>query len=188
MKVYLSNYRAHWFSPYTILDKVVFWKDVDYNSLYAKKLVKVLTPITQAIKKVLDIVHPEISYVKIDKHDTWNMDTTLACIILPMLIQFKANKMGVPSEFTVTGGEGFNPQQHFDFYNTSQEYHDKAGLDWDTVLDKMIFAFEHIADDGWESKYYSDTFSCDHAALNKVHEQIQEGLELFGKYYRNLWD
>ena len=34
MKVYISNYRDHWLSPYTILEKVCFWekdKDVFYN-------------------------------------------------------------------------------------------------------------------------------------------------------------
>jgi len=28
MKVYINKYRDHWLSPYTILEKVVFWRDV----------------------------------------------------------------------------------------------------------------------------------------------------------------
>ena len=28
MKVYLSNYRDHWISPYTILQRVCFWRVV----------------------------------------------------------------------------------------------------------------------------------------------------------------
>ena len=34
--------------------------------------------------------------VQIDKWDTWNMDATLAHIIVPMLKQLKATKHGAP--------------------------------------------------------------------------------------------
>ena len=27
MKVYLSNYRHHWFSPYTMIDNLFFWTE-----------------------------------------------------------------------------------------------------------------------------------------------------------------
>ncbi len=36
MKVYISKYRNHWISPYTILEKVCFWekdKDAFYNQV-----------------------------------------------------------------------------------------------------------------------------------------------------------
>jgi hypothetical protein len=204
MKVYLSNYRDHWLSPYTILEKVIFWKEIDYDSTYTKKIVNVLSPISEAVKKVLDIVHPRINYVQVDKYDTWNMDSTLANIILPMLIQLKATKHGVPSAFAETGGEVWKLQQSFEFYETNEELQDKAMAEWDAVLDKMIFSFEHIVDKSdWEKEFcsgefdsnvelgepgWTGTYICDYAAMEKVHEQIQEGLELFGKYYRNLWD
>jgi hypothetical protein len=204
MKVYLSNYRNHWLSPYTIIEKVLFWqKELDYDNKTVKKVASILAPISEAIQKALDIVHPRITYVKIDKYDTWSMDSTLATIILPMLVQLKATKHGVPSEFAATGGENFNSQKHFDFYDTDDELFKKAAGDWDTVLDKMIFAFEHIVDEEWEEEFrtgefdtskdigeegWTGTYSCDYAELQKVHDQIQEGLELFGKYYRNLWD
>ena len=29
MKVYISNYRDHWLSPYTIIEKVLFWRKKD---------------------------------------------------------------------------------------------------------------------------------------------------------------
>jgi hypothetical protein len=35
--------------------------------------------------------------VHIDKWDTWSMDSTLAPIILPMLVQLKATKHGAPN-------------------------------------------------------------------------------------------
>ena len=32
------------------------------------------------------------------------------------------------------------------------------------------------------------TYVCDYEGIMKVHERIDNGLRLFGKYYRNLWD
>ena len=93
MIVYLNKYKNHWISPYTILKTVCFWeKDEDKiynltddpNNKY-QKWVDVLHPICERLQKFLDIVHPKIDYVKIDYFDTWNMDTTLAKIALPML-------------------------------------------------------------------------------------------------------
>lgn len=204
MKVYLSNYRNHWLSPYTIIEKVLFWqKEVDYDNKTVKKLAGLLAPVLEAVKKTLDLVYPRINYVKIDKHDTWNMDSTLATIILPMLLQLKATKHGVPSEFATTGGENWSSQAHFDFYDTDDELFKKAAAEWDAVLDKMIFAFEHIVDDEWEDTFstgefdsskaigeegWIGTYKSDRQAVQKVYDQIQEGLELFGKHYRHLWD
>ncbi len=83
MKVYINNYRHHWLSPYTIMEKVLFWKkwtdpefDLydDKNDKYTDWLVKPM----EAVQKVLDFIHPKIDYVKIDKWDTWNMDGTLS--------------------------------------------------------------------------------------------------------------
>ena len=92
MKIYISNYRYHWISPYTILQTVCFWekdKDIFYNfednpNAPYQKWINFLTPISTALMKFLDFVHPRIEYVKIDRHDTWSMDATLATIILPI--------------------------------------------------------------------------------------------------------
>ena len=35
--------------------------------------------------------------VRIDTHDTWSMDHTLAHIVLPMLVQLKRTKHGAPN-------------------------------------------------------------------------------------------
>ena len=37
--------------------------------------------------------------IKIESFDTWNLDSTLALIILPALIQLKETKHGIPNEF-----------------------------------------------------------------------------------------
>ena len=54
--------------------------------------------------------------VEINNSDTWNLDNTLAAIIYPALLQLKASKQGVPSEFSQVGGEDYVEQNSFDFY------------------------------------------------------------------------
>lgn len=160
--------------------------------------------------------------IKIDAWDTWNMDSTLARIVYPMLIQLKEAKHGVPSEFVEVGGEEFLDQLSFDFY---KETHDDAWKEgakrWDEVLDKMIWSFEQLAYKDYDSQYHHGDASYDWVKTDRLYpnpingkmeptfqmidknpnehwydfvghqkheERIQEGLDLFGKYYRNLWD
>ena len=226
MKVYKSGYRNHWLSPYTILEKVCFWekdKSVFYNhedepNHFYDKVTDFLTPISRAIQWVLDIVHPRIDYVKIDKYDTWNMDHTLADIILPMLKQLKARQHGAPNV-----ADEDVPKHLRSIYALPKDQYDVDGnhfARWDWVLDEMIFAFEHKLDDSWEDdyrsgnidhkwvpvdakgnevpkgehKYYqmkegpNHTYICDYDGMKVVHDRMQNGFRLFGKYYQNLWD
>ena len=46
-------------------------------------------------------------------------------------------------------------------------------------MDEMIFAFEFILD---EDRRYSHDFS------QETEDRVGNGLRLFGKYYRGLWD
>ena len=88
---------------------------------------------------------------------------------------------------------------------------------WDYVLDEMIFAFEALVNDDRENQFYSGktdlqwkqvnpeetnpekmfyeavhgpnhTFKIDTEGLYKYNDRINNGLKLFGKYYRALWD
>lgn len=161
--------------------------------------------------------------VQVDKFDTWNLDHTLALIIYPALIQLKATKHGIPSEFVDDiGGEDYSDQASFDFYKeTHTESFNKAVLRWDEVLDKMIWSFGELIKDDYSDKYRHgksgwDFVESDHMYPNPIsgvmektfqvvdkdptshwhdyigqmeHEaRMQEGFELFGKYYRSLWD
>lgn len=162
MKVYMSGYRNHWVSPYTILEAVCFWekeKDVFYNHTddpnhKYEKWVNRLMPFCTAWMKFLDFVHPKIRYVKIDRYDTWSMDHTLAHMILPMLKQLKATKHGspivddedVPEHLRSTAAPAKENEWDID------DNHFKR---WDWVLDEMIFAFECKLDDSWEDAFRS---------------------------------
>ena len=166
MKIYKSNYRNHWVSPYVILEKIFFWREIDYDEPLIEKLSDFLNPFSVAWQKFLDFVHPRISYVKIDRYDTWSMDHTLADIILPMLKQMKATKHGsplvdledVPEELRMVGYEDASSQYTLDLDNPEEYGKDSWELThrrWEWVLDEMIFAFEHYVDDTWEEAFRS---------------------------------
>ena len=165
MKIYKSNYRNHWVSPYVILEKVFFWREIDYDEPIIEKLSNFLNPFSIAWLKFLDFVHPRINYVKIDKYDTWSMDHTLADIILPMLKQMKATKHGsptvddddMPDHLRGTTTEDWDAQHTFDFYREHQIQEGERDIHarWEWVLDEMIFAFEHYVDDTWEEAFRS---------------------------------
>ena len=93
MKVYFGKPRYHWISPYTILEKVMFWKK-GFNAFDKKhkRIINVLNPISVTLQDILDKIHPEIKKVKIDYWDVWSMDHTLSPIILPMLKKLKEVK------------------------------------------------------------------------------------------------
>lgn len=154
MKVYINNYRSHWLSPYTILEKVFFWREIDYDEPLIEKWANLLAPICQTLQRVLDIIHPKINYVKIDRWDTWSMDHTLAYIVLPMLKQLNDKKQGapfvddedVPEELKSTSAP---PKENE--YDTDANHFKR----WDWVMNEMIFAFECELDDTWEDKFRS---------------------------------
>jgi len=164
MKVYISNYRDHWISPYTILKKVCFWEK-DYDVFYNhedkpnhkyEKWIHRLDPICMGIQKVLDFIHPRVEYVKIDRYDTWSMDHTLANIILPMLKQLRDSKHGAPNV-----DDEDVPRELWSIYAfPEKEYHVDGNhfKRWDWVLDEMIFAFEHKNDDSWQESFSSGEF------------------------------
>lgn len=203
MKVYLSCYRDHWLSPYTILEKVLFWKDwenISYDTPWVKRWADILEPFSKALQYVLDTVHPQIRYVKIDNWDTWSMDNTLSFIILPMLKQLKTSKHGgpsvddcdVPMELWSTSAPEV---QNWDV----DENHFKR---WDWVLDEMIWAFEQEVDEDADGKFFDHTgvdhslplmnqigqTKYDHEGHAKWQERKSNGFRLFGKYYEGLWD
>lgn len=232
MKIYLGKPRYHWFSPYKWLEKIFFWREIDYDEPIIDRLSNMLLPIAKGIQWVLDKVHPEINYVKIDYWDTWSMDHSLSPIILPMLKQLKATKHGsprvdaedVPYELQITGHEDWSSQKELEFEDHEQFHTDSWDIThrrWEWVLDEMIWTFEQLhPKNEWEQQYYSgehdvkwvpvdkdgnevpkgehkyfemkdgpkNTFKIDFEGMTKHNARIDNGLRLFGKYYRGLWD
>jgi hypothetical protein len=202
VKVYLSKYRYHWISPYTVLEKVFFWREIDYDEPIIDKWSDRLSPICQGIQKVLDFIHPKINYVKIDRWDTWSMDYSLSFIVVPMLKQLKETKHGapfvddedVPEELKSTSA----PPKENDY--DIDENHFKR---WDWALNEMIWAFEQNLDDKSEEKFFDHAewdekekdfgknlhkIKIDQVGLKAHQDRKANGFRLFGKYYQGLWD
>jgi hypothetical protein len=135
--------------------------------------------------------------VVLHSYDTWSMDHTLALIILPMLKQLRDTKHGSPT---------VDKKDAPGITDSDNAIHDR----WEYVLNEMIWSFEQIVDEEQGHKHYYvpykknekvETLFCDeseeHARARgrldikkyrAYHKRIDNGLLLFGKYYRGLWD
>jgi len=195
MKVYISGYRDHWFSPYTWFDNMFFWTDwskcarnksiesaldrerkwIDRPD-WVEKWTDRLEPISKGIMWVLDRVHPKIEYVKIDRYDTWSMDHTLAPIILPMLKQLQKTKHGSPSvdDEDVPEGLGLRSTEagaKENEWDTDENWFKR----WDWVLDEMIFAFTCKVDDSWEDEFRSGEHDMLWVPVDKDGNKVAKG-------------
>jgi hypothetical protein len=208
MKVIVSNYRNHWLSPYTILERVLFWKDWDnisYDEPWVERWANRLEPMCQALCWVRQRIHPRYTYVKIDPWDTWSMDHTLALIVLPMLKQLQQDKNGAPlvdDEDVPLALKSTSAPPKANEWDTDDNHFRR----WDYVLAEMIWAFEQKVRDNDESEFFDHSecgdvkdFAKDpnkHLSKSKVdwdglkrhQERKANGFRLFGKYYQNLWD
>ena len=98
-----------------------------------------------------------------DDSETWGLYHTLAKMIGPRITRLKELNFGYPCEFSELGNE-------------------EGPKKWDETLDKMILAFKLIEED---KCYYGEPNWKEKEA--EENRKIEEGLDLFRKYYRNLW-
>lgn len=155
-------------------------------------------------------------HIHIERHDTWNVDSTLATVILANLLSFREKITGIPSSFLPPSSPTWhNDQLSFGFDDES--INELAEKQWDATVDKMIWAFYQLTFD-WEDQYYYGTYEwgivnqqfidpttnktieygkmvdknpdghwIDYEGMYEHNRRIQEGIDLFAKYYRNLW-
>jgi hypothetical protein len=195
MKIYIGPY-TNWIGPYQIADAIFFW--VNRRGIYAEPpaihsrwdyvaaekfgdwladrdwLVKFLNWIESKKERKVNI--------RIDKYDTWSMDHTLALIIHPMLVQLHATNNGygcVDIEDAPHIGEGEQNDNAFD---------SKAHERWNWVMEEMIWTFERLKKDDEYELFYTEERGWDHESMKAHNDRIKNGLRLFGKYYRGLWD
>ena len=192
MKVYMGNYpnrlicRIH--TRY--MDKKYGYVDwpTEYNRI--ERALELLEDAVQSVYNVFNWIwfdrRKQKINIRIDKHDTWSMDYTLAPIILPMLVQLKDNKHGAPEVDPEDVPE--------ELRQTSEEYHqykrngetDPKFFDrWDWVMNEMIYAFDCKANkDDVFMRFDWD----DRESMKIEQDRISNGFRLFGKYYESLWD
>lgn len=207
MRVKIGKYK-NWFGPYQVAESLCFWaKDVkDEHGFKSKpdwvdKFGEFLSN-TWLYKFLLWIDEKKKRTVKvhIDKWDTWNMDHTLALIILPMLEQLRETKHGspmvndedVPPHLRGTTWNEYDQQLTFEFYNRGLTVdEDIIHKRWEWVLNEMIWAFKEHLNDNADEKFFNitaDLLHTQHDAWTSWNEKKQNGFRLFGKYYTGLWD
>lgn len=238
MKVRIGNY-INWFGPYQLAEKLMFWvpKEKDeygfphtadrvhnfgewlaYGSIEPEPEVGEVRKWgddrpTTWLYKFLSWIHSKKERkikVHIDRWDTWNMDYTLALIVLPMLKQLKETKHGAPYVDLNDVPKELHGKKLTKKQKDNGETDDKHFERWDWVLDEMIFAFEAKVDDSWEEQFETgvsdirwkklengnsemirgpnDTKMYDWEGRKAYQERISNGFRLFGKYYESLWD
>lgn len=120
-------------------------------------------------------------HLKLSIREIWNLKTHLASCIYDSLLQFKnLDRTSYPSDIS--------PET------------------WEEYLDKMLFSFKEIStnykNDPLEihlkDKNLSDTLTDDFSSdaertlvmndSKKYFDKIKEGLNLFSKYFNDLWD
>lgn len=97
-----------------------------------------------------------------DDTETWNLDLTLTQFILPRIRRFQDLTIGLPPETTLE--------------------------EWHICLSKMIAAFNEIINKSdLSTKGKNTNEDIDTMKYKEQEKLIQEGLEIFAKYYCYLW-
>lgn len=202
MKVFIGPYH-NWVGPYQIAEALCFWTKRDqFNRKppwvhnFGTWLATNKDGTDSWLSKFCQWVHSKKKRkvkIKLHPYDTWNMDSTLALIILPMLKQLKESKHGIgnidPEDCPPELGVGFNREDHETWYSPER---------WNWFIDELIWTFSQFDPEfDEEEKYFTesdspsdsfDRFKIDTEGLNAHNKRIDNGLRLFGKYYRTLWD
>jgi len=194
MRVNIGPYTS-WLGPYQIANAIFFWvRDVDqydpleldFNRWDYRLRDKfgdwLASTWVQSFCQWIDKFKHRKVKVRIDPYDTWSMDHTLALIIHPMLLQLKATNHGyfssdpedVPHIGQDEGTDFTNDTKVLDRYN------------W--IMDELIWTFAQLVDTDSEFQFYDEKTGWDLKASKAHHDRISNGLRLFGKYYRGLWD
>lgn len=189
MKVNIGPYK-YWYGNHQFVDSV-FW------FLSESKRDEIVKWVPQYPFEVLNKLFGdrEIS-IRIDDFDTWNMDHTLALIIVPMLKQLKETKHGAPyvdDQDVPDSLKSTNALPKENDYDIDSNHFAR----WDYVIDEMVWAFEQKINNSAEQQFYTkpdgewsmkNPGSWDMEGLNKHNERMANGFLLFGKYYNGLWD
>lgn len=181
----------------TILYKFLLWIDKLKNKV-PREYIKIDYYDTWSMDQTLTpIILPMLKQLRDTKHGSPHVDLE-----------------DVPEELRVTSHEEWDEQKTFDFYHEVSDNKDinyeAVHTRWEWVLNEMIFAFERLNDDSWEENFRSGemdlqwkqlengmsqmvhgpnhTYDCNYEAIAEVNKRIDNGLRLFGKYYRGLWD
>lgn len=128
-----------------------------------------------------------------DDTELWNFERSIAKYVLPRMLVFKTKTMGYPPDFKTFDEwlETIDKMIYaFDHIVNEERYTDELeetlGVTWDGVIET-----KKLPDGNYElvhtDKYDDELMARYRDEQHKVTEKINEGLMLFGKYFRHLW-
>lgn len=164
-----TSYSNHSFLFYDLIEKLHEEKKI------SPWVYEILTNVNDFSIKVVNKVKEKLlthRIIRISKRDLYSLDYSLSHIILKGLVRFKKdNNFSIP----FVDDEDVAEDMRYEAHNTDAIEADNKLLEqrWGYVLDQMIEAFVILSEDTWN--YQTDE------------EIVNQGLRMFGKYYRNLW-
>lgn len=223
MKVKIGNYtgaNSNFLKLYYQLRYLKYPWEINHNDILDDIVESVYYFTVKIYEKFFSKKDRKVS-VKIDSHDIYSLDHTLALVVHPALVEFRKSVQGypivhdkdVPKHLRTSNKSNHHQNSHA----ISIEEDNAEFIKWKWVLDEMIWSFYQILDDSEEDQYYhnrdnldisfkkiegSDNsqmvfnyqkdntmpkYHIDRKGLDKYHKRIENGLILFGKYYRHLW-
>lgn len=214
----------NWVGPYQLAEKILFWMPkYDENGhrnetvhKFGRWLAKDKNENPTWLTNLCEWIHSKRSRrvkIRVDAYDTWDADSTMAMIILPLLEQLHATKhgSGFVDDSDVPDGLGLRSTEAPPREN-KWDTDDNFSKRYDWVMCEIIWTFRQLHPDcDWEAKFHSgehdlnfeqiegsenyqlvkgpkDTHQFDAEGHAKYSARIDNGLRLFGKYYRSLWD
>jgi hypothetical protein len=175
MKVYIGPYKK-WWGPYQIAE-LLKYIGVGKDRCYEIGNWLSTTWVNEACVWI-DSKRKRTIKVKVHPYDTWNADSTLAHIIVPLLKEFRSNITGVP---TAINQEDVPVELRTDLRDQNNIVPlEHSSKQWEWILDEIIWAFENMDESDWNLNNVD--------IYNQSSVRRQKGLELFGKYLIHIWN
>ena len=213
MKVNIGPYRRHLTTHRIKCDYLELmygdnWYDIkeDQYTWIDRVVAGFLDSIDYCLKPVNKFLCNRKVKVKYHNYDTWSLDDTLALIILPGLKQLKATNHGYASVDNedlptaclkdASGEERWEWVMDEMIWTFSEIANDYPGEDaFHSGTPDIVWTTVDVHGSAYSEGKFSrmdngpnHTFHIDIEGRKKYDERIQRGLNLFGKYYRSLWD
>jgi hypothetical protein len=207
MKIYIGPYRD-WYGPYQIADLLRY---IGFSEERCDRVGKWLN--NTRLLEFCEWVHSKRKRtvkIKIDDYDAWGVDHTLALIVVPLLKRLKEKKQGaphvddedVPDRLKSTNAPPLTEEEKNYGSPDANWFHR-----WEWILDEVIWSFNQILDEESELQFSKDKdpskpsnepglsfresmnrMDFDIEAYKAHQDRIQNGMCLFGKYLRGMWD
>ena len=161
---------------YDILDRLTLANKI--SPQWSRMIEEVLRFFNHHLTELYDKVRPNI--VVINDGDIWDAETTIANLVYPILLKLKKEKHGAPNVDPIDVPEHLRmtveQRKAYELDGTTDKNYFAR---YDYIMDEMLFAFKYVKDG---KQFEFGNFD------RKEYARVENGLQLFAKYYFSLWD